>query len=270
MDHVWTIFQHFGLTNSLATFQTMMNDIFHDMIAEGVVCVYLDDILIFTKTLLEHQTITWRVLKCLREYNLCLKREECEFEWTQIEYLGVIVSEGTVEMDLVKVSGVSEWLEPWNKREVQSFVRFINFYQWFIKDFSHHVCALFDLTKKDVRWQWGVRASLFQLTQGADHLCACPCLPQWPPPLPYWGWLFWCSHWSSVIPADLIREWWKMAPNCLLLQESQPGRVELWDPWQGDVSHYPSTRGMAALPWRHAMSVWNLDRPQKPWVLPHI
>ena len=58
-------------------------------------------------------------------------------------------------MDLVKVSGVSEWLEPWNKREVQSFVGFVNFYQWFIKDFSHHVRALFDLTKKDVRWHWG-------------------------------------------------------------------------------------------------------------------
>ena len=55
----------FDLTNSPAMFQTMMNDIFHDMIAEGVVCVYLDDILIFTKTLLEHWTITQRVLECL-------------------------------------------------------------------------------------------------------------------------------------------------------------------------------------------------------------
>ena len=108
----------FGLTNSLATFQTMMNDIFHDMIAEGVICVYLDDILIFTKTLLEHQTITQRVLECLREYNLCLKPEKCEFERTRIEYLGVIVLEGMVEMDPVKVSRVSEWPEPWNKREV--------------------------------------------------------------------------------------------------------------------------------------------------------
>ena len=60
-----------------------------------------------------------------------------------------------VEMDLVKVSGVSERPEPWNKREVQSFVRFVNFYRWFIKDFSHHTHALFDLTKKDVRWHWG-------------------------------------------------------------------------------------------------------------------
>ena len=122
------------------------------MIAEGVVCVYLDDILIFTKTLSEHRTITQRVLECLQEYNLCLKPEKCKFEHTQIEYLRVIVSEGMVEMDLVKVSGVLEWLEPWNKREVQSFVGFINFYQWFIKDFSHHAHALFDLTKKDVRW----------------------------------------------------------------------------------------------------------------------
>ena len=55
----------FGLTNSLATFQTMMNDIFHDMIAEGVVCVYFDDILIFMKILSEHRTITWRVLEHL-------------------------------------------------------------------------------------------------------------------------------------------------------------------------------------------------------------
>ena len=118
----------FGLTNSPATFQTMKNNSFHDMIAEGVVCVYLDDILIFTKTLLEHRTITWRVLECLREYNLCLKPEKCKFKRTWIEYLGVIVSEGMVDMDSVKVSGVSEWLEPQNKREVQSFVRFVNFY----------------------------------------------------------------------------------------------------------------------------------------------
>ena len=118
----------FGLTNSPATFQMMMNDIFRDMIAEGVVCVYLDDILIFTKTLSEHQTITRRVLERLREYNLCLKPEKCKFKRTWIEYLRVIVSEGTVEMDLVKVSRVSEWPEPQNKREVQSFVRFVNFY----------------------------------------------------------------------------------------------------------------------------------------------
>jgi Reverse transcriptase (RNA-dependent DNA polymerase)/RNase H-like domain found in reverse transcriptase len=145
----------FGLTNSPATFQTMINDIFVNMIAEGVVCVYLDDILIFTKTLVEHWRVVWRVLERLWEYKLYLRPEKCEFEQTCIEYLGVIVSDGAVEMDPVQASGVSEWPVPKNRKEVQSFVRFVNFYRRFIKDFSHHACALFDLTKKDVGWRWG-------------------------------------------------------------------------------------------------------------------
>ena len=124
------------------------------MIAEGVVCVYLDDILIFTKTLSEHWNIEWRVLEHLWEHKLHLKLGKCEFEQRQIEYLRVIVSEGRVEVDPVKVSGVAEWPTPQNKKEVWSFVGFINFYQRFIKDFSHHARALFDLTKKDVGWKW--------------------------------------------------------------------------------------------------------------------
>ena len=117
----------FGLMNSPITFQTMMNDIFQDMIVE-IVCIYLDDILIFTKMLLEYQNIMWRVLECLREHKLYLKSEKCEFKQKQIEYLRVIVLEGQVEMDPVKVSGVAEWPIPQNKKEVQSFVGFVNFY----------------------------------------------------------------------------------------------------------------------------------------------
>ena len=124
------------------------------MIVEGVACVYLDDTLIFPKTLLEHQNIVWRVLEHLWEHKLYLKPEKCKFEQRQIEYLRVIVLEGLVEMDPVKVSGIAEWPIPWNKKEVQSFVGFVNFYPRFIKDFSHHACAMFDLTKKDVGWKW--------------------------------------------------------------------------------------------------------------------
>jgi hypothetical protein len=80
----------FGLTNSPATFQTMMNDIFSDMISEGVVVVYLDDILIFTKDLDEHRWITQRVLGRLAEHELYLRPEKCEFEKTRIEYLGLM------------------------------------------------------------------------------------------------------------------------------------------------------------------------------------
>jgi hypothetical protein len=118
----------FGLCNSPATFQTMMNDIFHDLIMEGVVCVYIDDILIFTKTIAEHRRVTKLVLQRLKEHKLYLKPEKCEFERTQIEYLGLIISEGRVEMDPVKVAAVTEWPKPDGKRGVQSFVGFVNFY----------------------------------------------------------------------------------------------------------------------------------------------
>jgi hypothetical protein len=145
---------YFGLTNSPATFQTMMNEIFADLIALGVVSVYMDDILIFTSTREEHCRITRIVLERLRKEKLYLRAEKCEFEKEQIEYLGVIISHNRVAMDPVKVAGVSEWPIPVNKKEVQSFVGFINFYRRFIPNFSHHARALFDLTMKDVRFVW--------------------------------------------------------------------------------------------------------------------
>jgi hypothetical protein len=128
---------YFGLTNSPATFQTMMNEIFQGLITEGVVSVYLDDILIFTNSLEEHQRITCLVLDCMRKHKLYLRPEKCEFEKVRIEYLSVIISHNKVEMDLVKIAGVADWPMPSNKKEVQSFVGFVNFYRRFIPGFSH-------------------------------------------------------------------------------------------------------------------------------------
>jgi hypothetical protein len=126
----------FGLTNSPATFQTMMNDIFQDLISEGVVCVYLDDILIFTETMEEHDRVTRLVLERLQQYKLYLCHDKCEFARTKIEYLGLIISHGQAEMDPVKIAGVAEWPTPDSKKEVQSFLGFTNFYRCFIKGFS--------------------------------------------------------------------------------------------------------------------------------------
>jgi hypothetical protein len=74
----------FSLTNSPATFQTMMNEIFQDLIAEGVVVVYLDDILVFTETVEEHRQVTCRVLELLSRRKLFLKLDKCEFEKTKV------------------------------------------------------------------------------------------------------------------------------------------------------------------------------------------
>jgi hypothetical protein len=119
---------YFGLTNSPATFQTMMNEIFQDLITAGVVSVYLDNILIFTNSLEEHRWITRLVLDRMREHKLYLRPEKCEFEKTRIEYLGVIISYNKVEMDPVKIARVADWPMPSNKKEVQSFIGFVNFY----------------------------------------------------------------------------------------------------------------------------------------------
>src|SRR3978361_1296839 len=75
----------FGLTNSPATFQTMMNEIFHDLIMDGSVCVYIDDILIFTESIEEHRRITRLVLDRLRQHKLFLRHDKCEFERTKIK-----------------------------------------------------------------------------------------------------------------------------------------------------------------------------------------
>jgi hypothetical protein len=150
----------FGLTNNPATFQTMMNDIFEDLISEWVVVVYLDNILIFPETIDEHQKFTCQVLELLKKHKLYLQPDKCEFKKTTVEYLRVIISHNSVTMDPVKVAGVVDWPAPMNKKEVQSFLGFTNFYRHFIKDFSKHALLLFDLTKNDMKWHWGMDEQL--------------------------------------------------------------------------------------------------------------
>src|SRR5882724_5923581 len=132
-----------------------MNDIFKELIDEEVMTIYMDDILIFGSQMKEqHHTIIVRVLDILQKYRLYLKAEKCIFEKPRIEYLGLILSEAHVEMDLVKVAGIQDWLTPRNDTEVQSFVGFVNFYQHFIQDFSHIAKPLHQLTKKGELWRW--------------------------------------------------------------------------------------------------------------------
>ena len=83
----------FGMTNSPATFQGLMNVIFSDLIVKGKVAVYLDDILVFTATLEEHRRVVREVLERLRRNDLYLRPEKCEFDKTTIEYLGLVVTD---------------------------------------------------------------------------------------------------------------------------------------------------------------------------------
>src|SRR5882757_587721 len=144
----------FGLCNSPATFQGMMDDIFQSLILEGVVLVYIDDILIYGgQDIKEHRKIVQKVLDLLRKHHLYLKLEKCDFEKTKVEYLGMIIGENTVEMDPVKVQAVAEWPVPTCKRDIQVFLGFTNFYQRFIKDYAKMAKPLSKLTGKE-EWEW--------------------------------------------------------------------------------------------------------------------
>ncbi len=144
----------FGFTNSPTTFQWMMNDIFKDLIVSGAITIYLNDILIMSNTKEEHCHITCKVLKVLRKNKLFLKVEKCKFEVLEMEYLGVIISEGSICMDPVKIQGIAEWPVPTKKQQLQSFLGFTNFYQQFIKGYSKIVKPMTQLTGLEL-WKWG-------------------------------------------------------------------------------------------------------------------
>src|SRR5271155_790473 len=116
-----------------------------------------------------------RAVEILHKHNLFLKPENCEFERTEVEYLGVIISHNSVCMDPAKVSGVSEWPVPSSKKEVHSFLGFTNFYWQFIQDFSHHARPLFNLTCNDAPWRWDAEAqAAFELLK--DKITFAPIL----------------------------------------------------------------------------------------------
>src|SRR5258707_13491585 len=144
----------FRLCNSPVTFQTMINDILQDFIHNGKAICYMDDILVYSHTLSDHQQIVHQVLSTLQEWRLFLKPEKCKFEQKEVECLRLVISKDHVTMDPMKVRGVTEWPTPKKVKEVQSLLGFVNFYQKFIHDFSDIAYPLYVITCKTQKWAW--------------------------------------------------------------------------------------------------------------------
>ena len=161
-----------------------MNELFKELIDQHVVVVYMDDILIFTATLEEHRRVVRRVLEILAENNVFLKPEKCVFEALEVEFVGLVISEGQVAMDPVKVAGVKDWPVPEQLVDVQSFLGFINFYRQFIEGFAHIAHPLHVLAKKDQVWAWTQEhQNVFQALK--DKVTSTPILVQPHPDRPY-------------------------------------------------------------------------------------
>ena len=144
----------FGMCNSPATFQAMMDSIFTDLIEKGHVIVYMDDILIFAKTKDLLREYTRLVLQWLWEHDLYLKPKKCEFEKEKIEYLGMIIQQGKIFMDPVKLGGIQDWPIPTSVKNVRPSLGFGNFYWQFIWKFADLAQPLNNLLKKDPKFEW--------------------------------------------------------------------------------------------------------------------
>ena len=120
----------------------------------NLIIVYMDDILGFSKTINGLKEIEWIVLEKAWDHDLFFKAKKCEFQKQKTEYLGLVVQEGKLAMDSAKLKKILEWPTPKTVKEVWSFLGFGNFYQWFIKSFSHLAHPLNDLLKKNKESIW--------------------------------------------------------------------------------------------------------------------
>jgi len=119
---------YFGLTNSPATFQMMMNDLFWDLINQGDTTTFIDDILVATNTEEGHDKLVEEVLRRLEENDLFVKPKKYRWKVREVEFLGVIIGLKGVEIQKEKVEGVLNWPIPKNIKEVQKFLGLANYY----------------------------------------------------------------------------------------------------------------------------------------------
>jgi len=140
----------FGLVNAPATFQTMimMNEILREFLDQGVV-VYIDDILIYSKTIEEHIILVMKVLQKLREYLMAISWEKSVFHVKKVDFLCYVVATDGITMREKKVESVKAWRAPASVKDVQIFIGFANFYRRFIKNLSAICAPITNLLKGD-------------------------------------------------------------------------------------------------------------------------
>ena len=146
----------FGLTNAPAVFMDYMNRIFRQYLDQFVV-VFIDDILIYSKSREEHEVHLRIVLSILREKQLFAKMSKCEFWLSEVKFLGHVISQEGVSVDPSKVEAVLNWKRPETVTEIRSFLGLTGYYRRFIKNFSRIAMPLTKLTRKNQTYVWDAK-----------------------------------------------------------------------------------------------------------------
>ena len=164
----------FGLKNAPATFQRMMDNALRGLV--GKYCfVYLDDIVVFGKTLQEHNDNLRLLLQRLRETGLKLQPDKCEYLRPELEYLGHLITAKGVKPNPAKTEAVKNFKQPKDVTEIQSFLGLAGYYRKFIKNFSHIAKPLTELTKKNNTFYWTDKHTK-AFNQLKELLCTAPVL----------------------------------------------------------------------------------------------
>ena len=143
----------FGMTNYPATFQAMMNKILRDLINEGKVAAFVDNVLVETEGEEDHNEIVEEVLKQLEKNGLYIEPEKCVWRVRKVPFLRVVMGEEKVEMEEEKVAEALKWPTPQCVRDVRKFLGLANYYRHFIKDFAKVALPMNKLTRKDEKWR---------------------------------------------------------------------------------------------------------------------
>ena len=154
--HYKFVVMPFGLTNAPAVFMCLMNNIMHKYLDKFVV-VFIDDILIYSKTEEEHKEHLKIVLQELREHQLFAKFSKCDFFKDKIQYLGHVVTKEGIFVDPEKIRAIEDWSVPKDVTDVRSFMGIIGYYQRFIKGFSRITNPINALQKKGKKFSTGTR-----------------------------------------------------------------------------------------------------------------
>jgi transposase InsO family protein len=143
----------FGLTNAPATFQRLMECVLAGLTGEQCL-IYLDDIVVFSKTFEEHIARLTNVFQALRQADLTLKLSKCDFAQREVKYLGHIVSAAGVRPDPTKIEAVSTYPVPNNVKELRQFLGLANYYRRFVADYSNVAAPLHKLLTKENGFHW--------------------------------------------------------------------------------------------------------------------
>jgi hypothetical protein len=152
-SHYEFLVMPFGLTNAPATFMRLMNEVFHDCLDKFVI-VFLDDILVYSKSYPEHREHLRLIMQKLREAKLFGRPLKCSFYMKEVNFCGYMISEGRIKMQPQKVEAVQKWPVPQSVTHLRSFLGLANFCHKFVQDFAKIAAPLYALTKKGHTWTW--------------------------------------------------------------------------------------------------------------------